>query len=150
MHAFPFMADPVKTFVTSTLEEFEKILGKGVTGKPITIGDTTVIPIFVTTFGVGAGGGSAFGEAVYGGGGGGVVPCAMLVIGPNGVDIKHFHQDFITSATNAQSQMASEVSNRHRNDKTGAKTTTAAPAPAPVTAGHPATSTTTELTRVSD
>ena len=64
MHPFPFMADPVRSFMVATLEEFEKILGKGVPGDPITIGDTTVIPIFVTTFGVGAGGGSAFVESV--------------------------------------------------------------------------------------
>ena len=109
--------------MTATLEEFEKILGKGVTGEPITVGDTTVIPIFVTTFGVGAGGGSAFGESVYGGGGGGVVPCAMVVIGPNGVEIKHLHQDFVTSAANAHSQLASNLGNQHRNDKTQVTTT---------------------------
>ena len=138
MHAFPFMADPVRTFVVATLGEFEKILGKGVTGEPITVGDTTVIPIFVTTFGVGAGGGSTFGEAVYGGGGGGVVPCAMIVIGPKGVEIKHLHQDFVTSTANAHSQLASKLGGQHRTDET--QVTTAAPAPA---------STTTELTTVS-
>jgi hypothetical protein len=37
MHAFPFMADPVRTFMTATLAEFEKILGKGVTGEPINL-----------------------------------------------------------------------------------------------------------------
>ena len=149
MHAFPFMADPVRTFMTATLEEFEKILGKGVTGEPVTVGDTTLIPIFVTTFGVGAGGGSAFGETVYGGGGGGVVPCAMVVISPKGVEIKHLHQEFVTSATSAQSQMATTLGNQHRTDKTQAKTTTAAPASTPVTADQPATSTITELTTVS-
>src|SRR5690349_2313658 len=143
MHAFPFMTDPVQTFMTSTLEEFEKILGKGVTGEPITVGDTTLIPIFVTTFGVGAGGGSAFGESVYGGGGGGVVPCAMVVIGPKGVEIKHLHQDFVTSATSAQSQMATTLGNQHRSEKTQVKTT------APEAASQPAASTTTELTTVS-
>jgi uncharacterized spore protein YtfJ len=151
MHPFPFMADPVRTFITATLEEFEKILGKGVTGDPITVGDTTLIPIFVTTFGVGAGGGSAFGESVYGGGGGGVVPCAMVVISAKGVEIKHLHQDFVTSATSAQSQMATKLGNQHRGEKTEATTTTttAAPAPAPVAAGQPAASTTSELTTVS-
>ena len=143
MHAFPFMADPVRTFMTATLEEFEKILGKGVTGEPITVGDTTLIPIFVTTFGVGAGGGSAFGESVYGGGGGGVVPCAMVVIGPKGVEIKHLHQDFVTSATSAQSQMATNLGNQHRYEKTQVKTT------APEAASQPAASTTTELTTAS-
>src|SRR3954454_12616723 len=148
MHPFPFMADPVRTFVTATLEEFEKILGKGVTGEPITVGDTTLIPIFVTTFGVGAGGGSTFGEAVYGGGGGGVVPCAMIVIGPKGVEIKHLHQDFVTSATNAQSQMATSLGNQHRTDKMQVKTA-AATASAPVTASQPTASFTTDLTTVS-
>ena len=148
MHAFPFMADPVRTFMTATLEEFEKILGKGVTGEPITVGDTTLIPIFVTTFGVGAGGGSAFGESVYGGGGGGVVPCAMVVIGPKGVEIKHLHQDFVTSATSAQSQMATNLGNQHRNEKSQVKNSQVKTA-APEAANQPAASTTTELTTVS-
>src|SRR5688572_12249103 len=100
MHAFPFMADPVQTLLTATLQEFEKILGKGVMGEPMTVGDTTLVPVYVTTFGAGAGGGSVLGEAL--GGGGGVVPCAILVIGPNGVDIKHLQHEFVTSATNAQ------------------------------------------------
>jgi uncharacterized spore protein YtfJ len=147
MHAFPFMADPVRTFMTATLAEFEKILGKGVTGEPITVGDTTLIPIFVTTFGVGAGGGSAFGESVYGGGGGGVVPCAMVVIGPKGVEIKHLHQDFVTNTANAHSQLASQLGNQHRNEKSQVKTT--APASASEAASQPAASTTTELTTVS-
>jgi uncharacterized spore protein YtfJ len=136
MHAFPFMADPVRGFMVATLEEFEKILGKGVAGKPITVGDTTVIPIFVTTFGVGAGGGSTFGELVYGGGGGGVVPCGMIVIGPNGVDYKPLQQDFVMSAATAHAQLASNLGSQHHGDKTGssATATAAAPAQAPVTA----------------
>jgi len=145
MHAFPFMADPVRTFVTATLEEFEKILGKGVTGEPITVGDTTLIPIFVTTFGVGAGGGSAFGEAVYGGGGGGVVPCAIVVIGPNGVEIKHLQQEFDASTANAHSQLATELGNQHRTDKAKVTTTTTVPA----AAGQPAAATRNEFTTVS-
>jgi uncharacterized spore protein YtfJ len=64
MHAFPFMIDPAQSFLIATMEEFEKILGKGVLGAPLTIGDTTVVPVYVTTFGVGVGGGSVFGEAV--------------------------------------------------------------------------------------
>jgi uncharacterized spore protein YtfJ len=114
----------------------------------ITVGDTTLIPIFVTTFGVGAGGGSTFGEAVYGGGGGGVVPCAMIVIGPKGVEIKHLHQDFVTNATNAQSQMVTSLGNQHRTDKMQVKTA-AATASAPVTASQPTASFTTDLTTVS-
>jgi uncharacterized spore protein YtfJ len=127
MHAFPFMIDPAQSFLIATMEEFEKILGKGVLGAPLTIGDTTVVPVYVTTFGVGVGGGSVFGEAVGGGGGGGVVPCAILVIGPNGVDIKHLQHEFVTSATNAQSQMASDLSSQYRKSKVQA-TTSVAPA----------------------
>jgi uncharacterized spore protein YtfJ len=129
MHAFPFMADPVQTLLTATLQEFEKILGKGVMGEPMTVGDTTLVPVYVTTFGVGAGGGSVFGEALGGGGGGGVVPCAIVVISPNGVEIKHLQHEFVTSATNAQSQMASDLSSQYRKSKVQA-TTSVAPAPA--------------------
>jgi len=139
MNAFPFMVDPAQAFMTATLEEFEKILGKGVTGEPIQVGDVTLVPIFVTTFGVGAAGGSVFGEGLCGGGGGGVVPCAIMVVGPSGVEIKSLQQEFVTNATNAHAQVASDLSSRYSKDKTQvvataapATTSSAAPVTAPV------------------
>ncbi|UEM05923.1 hypothetical protein JL101_010985 [Skermanella rosea] len=141
----PFMPDPVQDLMVSTLQEFQKILGKGVAGTPIQVGDTTLVPIYVTTFGVGAGGGSVFGEACGGGGGGGVVPCAIIVVRPDGVTVQHLDSQFVTSAAKAHSDVANELSNAYRRDKSAAAGSAAAkpaaePAPAAVPAPAPAPS----------
>lgn len=133
----PFMPDPVQDLMVSTLQEFQKILGKGVAGTPIQVGDTTLVPIYVTTFGVGAGGGSVFGEACGGGGGGGVVPCAIIVVRPDGVNIQHLQSDFVASATKAHSCVAHELGNVYRRDKPSVVSATD-PATEPVPAPAPA------------
>ncbi|TWB12224.1 sporulation protein YtfJ [Nitrospirillum amazonense] len=75
----PF-ADPTKTLTQDLLTEFETILGKGVLGAPVAIPGGLIVPVNITTFGVGVYGGSVWGEAVGGGGGGGVIPAAVLVV----------------------------------------------------------------------
>ncbi|UEM23857.1 hypothetical protein JL100_014290 [Skermanella mucosa] len=134
----PFMPDPVQDLMVSTLQEFQKILGKGVAGTPIQVGDTTLVPIYVTTFGVGAGGGSIFGEACGGGGGGGVVPCAVIVVRPDGVEIQHLQSEFVSSATKAHSDVASELSNAYRRDKSSTAATQPTAEPVPVAVPAPA------------
>lgn len=83
--------------VKTTLGEIEKVLGsKTVVGEPITIGDSTIIPLLSLGFGFGGGGGSGLGgdtkkegsEAIAGGAGGGVRPIAVIIIDKNGARIE--------------------------------------------------------------
>ena len=83
--------------IKTTLGEVEKVLNtKTVIGEPITIGDTTLIPLISVGFGFGAGGGSAKGEDKNSGegsgsgtgGGAGVRPIAVIVIDKEGTRIE--------------------------------------------------------------
>jgi uncharacterized spore protein YtfJ len=80
--------------VTTTLGEIEKVLGsKTVVGDPITIGETTIIPLISVGFGFGgAGGGTGEskdkGEGFGGGAGGGVRPIAIIIIDKDGARIE--------------------------------------------------------------
>ncbi len=90
--------DDVEKLVKTTLGEMEKVLGsKTVVGEPITIGDSTIIPLLSIGFGFGGGGasgsgdskkegGEAFGGA--GGAGGGVKPIAVIIIDKDGARIE--------------------------------------------------------------
>ena len=93
--------EDVQSLVTTTLGEIEKVLGsKTVVGEPITIGDTTLIPLISVGFGFGGGGGTGkgegkqktegFGEGLGGGGGagGGVKPIAVIVVDKDGARIE--------------------------------------------------------------
>lgn len=108
----PFMSDPAETMMVTTAAEFEKILAKGAVGTPVVVGDTTVVPLLITTFGIGAGGGSILGEAVGGGGGGGVIPCAVLVFGPGGVELKTLPHEMTSSAVHAVQRLVSDATAR--------------------------------------
>jgi uncharacterized spore protein YtfJ len=89
--------EDIERLVTSTLGEIEKVLGsKTVVGEPITVGDSTLIPLISVGFGFGGGAGVGKGEAkqkgegVAGGGGagGGVKPIAVIIVDKNGARIE--------------------------------------------------------------
>ena len=93
--------DDVESLVKTTLGEIEKVLGsKTVVGEPITVGESTIIPLLNIGFGFGGGGGTGKGEGKQkaegsgegigggGGAGGGVKPIAVVIIDKNGARIE--------------------------------------------------------------
>ena len=87
----------VESLVKTTLGEIEKVLGsKTVVGEPMTIGDSTLIPLISVGFGFGAGAGTGKGEAKQrgegagggGGAGGGVKPIAVIIVDKDGARIE--------------------------------------------------------------
>lgn len=89
--------EDIERLVTSTLGEIEKVLGsKTVVGEPITVGDSTLIPLISVGFGFGLGAGSGSGEtkqkgegsAGGGGAGGGVKPIAVIIVDKDGARIE--------------------------------------------------------------
>ena len=89
--------EDVENLVKTTLGEIEKVLStKTVVGEPLTIDDTTLVPLISAGFGFGAGGGSGKGEAKQkgegsgGGTGGGawVKPVAVIIVSKEGVKIE--------------------------------------------------------------
>lgn len=129
MNPFACLADPAVELMKTTTEEFEKILSKGAVGEPITVGAYTIIPLMITTFGVGTGGGSYIGESVGGGGGGGVIPCAVLVIGPDGVELKTLPHEATDPAHRSVETLVTEATSRYKRP---APVTVVAPAAVPV------------------
>lgn len=114
----PFVPDPADTLMITIAREFEKILEKGAVGKPIKVGDHTMVPLLITTFGIGVGGGSLLGEPVGGGGGGGVIPCAVVVFGPNGVDLLPLSPDLTKQTSDAILRMVRETATRFPKSRT--------------------------------
>jgi uncharacterized spore protein YtfJ len=93
------MIDEVEKLLRTTADELEKMLSsKTVMGEPLTIGDTTIVPLRSAGFWFGTGGGGGkggdrdkgegAGEAAGTGGAGGVKPVAVLIIDKNGVRIE--------------------------------------------------------------
>lgn len=89
--------EAVENLLKTTLGEIEKMLNtRTVVGEPITIEDTTLIPLISVGFGFGGGGGSGKGEAKQkgegegGGTGGGawVRPVAVIIIDKEGVRVE--------------------------------------------------------------
>jgi uncharacterized spore protein YtfJ len=87
----------VENLVKTTLSEIEKVLDtKTVVGEPLTIGETTIVPLISIGFAFGAGGGSGQGETKQkgegsgGGTGGGawVRPIALVIITAEGVKVE--------------------------------------------------------------
>lgn len=105
----PFVPDPADTLMVTIANEFEKILEKGAVGTPVQVGAYTMVPLLITTFGIGVGGGSLLGEPVGGGGGGGVIPCAVLIFGPDGVELKTLSNDMTTQVSNSVVRLVKEA-----------------------------------------
>ncbi len=89
--------EDVENMVKTTLSQIEKVLSsKTVVGEPITVGDTTLIPLLSVGFGFGAAGGAGKSDAkqpnegVKGGtgGAGGMRPIAIIIIDKDGVRIE--------------------------------------------------------------
>lgn len=89
--------EDVENLVKTTLSEIEKVLNtKTVVAEPMTIQDTTIVPLITAGFGFGAGGGSGRGESrqkgegAAGGTGGGawIKPVAVIIIDKTGVRIE--------------------------------------------------------------
>jgi uncharacterized spore protein YtfJ len=85
----------LESLVKTTLGEIEKVLGtKTVVGEPISVGDTTIIPLLSIGFGFGGVGGTGESkkgpEGIGGGGaaGGGVRPIAIIIIDKKGARIE--------------------------------------------------------------
>jgi uncharacterized spore protein YtfJ len=93
------MLSDVEKLLRTTADELEKMLSsKTVMGEPITIGETTIVPLRSAGFWFGTGGGGGKGgdktkgegegEAAGTGGAGGVRPVAVLIIDKSGVRIE--------------------------------------------------------------
>jgi len=90
--------EDVENMVKTTISQIEKVLSsKTVVGDPITVGETTLIPLLSVGFGFGAAGGGKNaakpGEGPKGGtggagGAGGLRPIAIIVIDKDGVKIE--------------------------------------------------------------
>ena len=89
--------EDVENMVKTTLSQIEKVLSsKTVVGEPITVGETTLIPLLSVGFGFGAAGGAGMGDAKQAnegikggtGGAGGMRPIAIIIIDKDGVRIE--------------------------------------------------------------
>ncbi len=85
--------EDIENMVKTTLSQIEKVLSsKTVVGEPITVGDTTLIPLLSVGFGFGAGGAGKSDAAAQPGGGtggaGGMKPIAVIVVDKDGVRIE--------------------------------------------------------------
>ena len=123
----PFQQDSSEAMLVSMLREFEKIQERSFHGETITVGDTTVITLYITTLGIGVAGGTTLGEAACGGGGGGTIPVAVVIISPQGTNIEFLAPDTTKAAVAALGSLAMTMSERGRGKKTAS-----VPAPATV------------------
>ena len=87
----------LEKILKATLGEIEKILSaRSVVGEPITVGDSTIIPLSSIGFGFGAGAGGGkegketdrSGEGGGSGGGGGIKPVAVVIVNADGVRVE--------------------------------------------------------------
>jgi uncharacterized spore protein YtfJ len=87
--------DSISSLFDKTVGEIERMLNtKTVVGEPVTINDSTLIPLVNVGFGFGVGAGEGtepdkgVGQGGGTGGGGGVKPVALIIVGPDGVRVE--------------------------------------------------------------
>src|SRR5512136_2921880 len=89
--------EDIENMVKTTINQIEKVLSsKTVVGEPITVGETTLIPLLSMGFGFGAAGGAGKPDAKESndglkggtGGAGGMRPIAIIIIDKDGVRIE--------------------------------------------------------------
>ena len=87
----------IEQMVAAAMERIETVLdGKSVVGEPVTVGEYTIIPLVSIGFGFGSGTGTGKSEDIIKGegagaglaGGGGIKPVAVVVIGPEGLQVE--------------------------------------------------------------
>jgi uncharacterized spore protein YtfJ len=87
------MSNSVSDLIKSVVGELKEVArSETVIGRPVTIGDRTVVPVVKISFGFGAGGGQgeAAGTGGFGGGGGGgakIEPAAFIVMDKDSIKI---------------------------------------------------------------
>ena len=114
----PFLQSPAESMMVSTMKEFEKVMEEGMTARVTKEGDTTVIAYYITSFGIGVGGGSVFGEPVGGGGGGGTIPCALVIIDPHGAKVYDLYNEGTLEATKVHANLALAAVDRINGKRT--------------------------------
>ncbi len=120
--------EDIEKLVKTSLAEIERILStKTIIGDPITIGETTIIPVSSIGFGFGAGGGtgkgekSGWGEGTGGGtgGGGGIRPVSIIIINEDGVKVEPIRGTTISILEKLGEVVGEAVTKRFQRKKEG-------------------------------
>jgi uncharacterized spore protein YtfJ len=115
--------EDVEKLIKTSLGEIEHLLSsKTVVGEPITVQNSTIIPLIAIGFAFGAGGGSGKGgtakenegEGTGGaaGGGGGIKPTAVIIVDENGVRVEPVKGQAATVAEKMADALSKVVSSR--------------------------------------
>jgi len=123
MFVNPFLQSQVEAMMSLTTEKFDQILEKGMTTRTIEVNGITIITFYITSFGIAVGGGSMLGEPVGGGGGGGTIPCALVIIKPDGeVIVKDLFNEGTLEATDTHRELALDMVERIQGRRSGTRT----------------------------
>jgi uncharacterized spore protein YtfJ len=113
----PFQQDSSEAMLGSMLSQFEKIQEKSFHGETITVGDTTIITLYITTLGIGVAGSTMLGDGACGGGGGGTIPVAVVIISPQDTRVEFLSPDTAKTAVASLASLAMAMSERGRGKK---------------------------------
>ena len=116
--------EDVEKLIKTSLGEIEHLLSsKTVVGEPITIQNSTIIPLISIGFAFGAGGGSGKGSSAKAGdgegtggsagGGGGIKPSAVIIIDQNGARVESIKGQAATAVEKMTDAVSKVVSSRH-------------------------------------